>query len=83
MPKEKYVTTGKPKVAGAIYRAPAGTTLPTSAEEALNSAFVELGFVSENGVSNSNTPDTDNIKAWGGAVVLVVQNEKRMSGASR
>ena len=76
MPNTSYVSTGKPKVSGAVYRAPVGTTLPTSASATLDLAFVELGYVSEDGVTNNNTPDTDNVKAWGGATVLVVQNEK-------
>lgn len=70
------VSAGKPKVSGAVFRAPIGTTLPTSATATLNGAFYELGYVSEDGVRNNNTPDTDNVKAWGGATVLVVMNEK-------
>lgn len=76
MPTAAKVSAGKPKTAGAIYRAPAGTTLPTDAITALAAAFKELGFVSEEGVRNNNSPDTDNIKSWGGQTVLVVQNEK-------
>ena len=76
MSNASNVSTGKPKVAGAIYRAPLGTTLPTSASATLNGAFLELGYVSEDGVKNTNEPSTENIKAWGGAVVLVVQSEK-------
>lgn len=64
------VSTGKPKTAGAIYRAPIGTVVPTDAESPLDTAFVELGYVSEDGVSNSNTAETSDVKAWGGAPVL-------------
>jgi len=76
MPTASYVSAGKPKVSGAVFRAPLGSTLPVDASSSLDAAFKELGYVSEDGVTNNNTPDSDNIKAWGGATVLVVQNEK-------
>lgn len=76
MSNASNVSAGKPKVSGAVYRAPLGTALPTTASETLNGAFYELGFVSEDGVKNNNSPDTDKVKAWGGATVLIVQNEK-------
>lgn len=76
MPSVSKVSTGKPKVAGAVYRAPKGTTLPSDATTALAAAFEDMGYISEDGITNSNTPDTEKIKAWGGQVVLVVTNEK-------
>ena len=76
MPSATNVSVGKPKVAGAVYRAPKGTTLPTDATTALASAFVDMGYISEDGVTNSNSPDSEKIKDWGGQTVLVVTNEK-------
>ncbi|MDT2641214.1 phage tail protein [Enterococcus dongliensis] len=72
----KNVTTAKPKVGGAVYSAPLGTALPTDATTALDTAFKSLGYISEDGMTNANTPESDNIKAWGGDVVAVVQTEK-------
>lgn len=76
MPNVSNVSTGKPKVAGAVYFADLGTTLPTDASSALAAGFSDLGYVSDDGVTNSNTPETDDINAWGGDVVLTVQTSK-------
>lgn len=70
------VTAGKPAAAGAIFVAPVGTVLPTDTTTALDAAFAELGYVSEDGITNSNSPENDNIKAWGGDTVLSVQKSK-------
>src|SRR5690625_5009193 len=70
------VTTAKPKVGGAIYTAPIGTTLPTNATSDLSNDFKSLGYVSEDGLTNENTPESENIKAWGGDTVASVQTNK-------
>lgn len=70
------VTAGKPRIGGGIYIAPAGTTLPTDAKTALSSDFLALGYVSEDGVVNSNSPESENIKAWGGDNVLTIMTSR-------
>ena len=70
------VTTGKPKITGAVFIAPIGTALPTDATSTLNTAFNEIGYISDDGVKNSTDIDTDSIKAWGGTKVLELQNSK-------
>ena len=79
MSDAKNVSAAQPKVGGAIYRAPLGTALPTDAKTALNAAFKVLGYCSEDGVTNSNSPETDNTKAWGGDTVLNMQTSKEDS----
>ena len=76
MSKTENVSTAKPKVGGAIYSAPLGTVLPTSALTAVGVEFKSLGYISEDAMSNANSPSTETIKAWGGDIVDMVQTEK-------
>ena len=70
------VSAGKPNPAGAIAIAPVGTPLPTSTQDALDAAFEDLGYVSEDGLVNSTNLEVEKIKAWGGDTVLVIQSSK-------
>jgi hypothetical protein len=57
-------------VTGAVHMAPAGTTLPTSIAGALNGAFVDLGYISEDGITASNDVETTDLKGWQNAAVV-------------
>lgn len=70
------VAVGKPKVAGAIFRAPLGTTLPTDVETALPEAYKTLGYISEDGVTNGQSRTSSEVKAWGGTIIMTTQTDK-------
>lgn len=76
MSKVENVSAAKPKIGGAVYSAPSGTTLPVDAATELDEAFKSLGYISEDGLTNENTPESENIKAWGGDTVATVQTSK-------
>lgn len=71
-----YVSVGKPMIGGAVYVAPVDTTLPTTAAAELDEAFEALGYISEDGVTNNQERTSEDIKAWGGDIVLSPQTEK-------
>lgn len=66
------VFVAKPKSGGAVFVAPAGTTLPADATTSLASAFKCLGFISEDGSEQEISDDVQDFKAWGGEKVLVM-----------
>ena len=72
------VSVGKPNVSGAIYRATRSSnlTVPTNASASLSSDYKCLGYISEDGVTNSLSMDSDKVKAWGGDTVLAFQTDK-------
>ena len=76
MQNSQNVSQAKPKVGGAVYYAPLETVLPADATTALDTAFKSLGYISEDGLTNTNSPETETLKAWGGDEVSVIQTGK-------
>lgn len=70
------VTAAKPATGGALSVAPLATTLPTTANGALDNAFKNMGYISEDGLTHDMSRSTQSIKAWGGDIVLDIQDEK-------
>lgn len=70
MPDTDAVLVG---TTGAVLSAPAGTTGPTDPTTAWPTGWVELGWISEDGVTESYSDDTNEINAWqNGATVRTV-----------
>lgn len=72
----ELVTTAKPKVSGAIYRADIGTDLPITASETLDEDFACLGYISEDGLTNANSMSSESIKSWEGDTVYSAETDK-------
>ena len=63
-------------VDGVVSSAPLGSTAPTAVDSALDAAFNDLGYVSEDGVTESNSVTTEPVRAWqGNAVVRTIITE--------
>lgn len=57
-------------ITGEVFKAPRGTAAPTGPVAALDAAFVGLGYVSEDGVTESHEDSVENIVAWQNAQVV-------------
>lgn len=66
------VSLGKFKVGGYAYWAPSGTVLPTDSSTPLAAAFKLLGYLSEDGLTNTTDTDTTEIKDANGTTVMKV-----------
>lgn len=65
---------------GAVYYAPTGSTAPTNATAALDAAFLDVGYCSDDGVTETLDRSTSNIVAWQNAdVVRTVVTESSIS----
>lgn len=62
----KNVSAGKGVVGGYIYAAPLGTTLPTDYSTALDTAFVNLGYVTDEGATFATDADSNTFKDLNG-----------------
>lgn len=69
------VAAAKPAVGGALSVAATTATLPTDAVTALDTAFTSVGYISEDGITETITRESEDIKAFGGDIVLSSQTE--------
>lgn len=63
-------------VTGGVYVGPTGTTPPSDATTGLDAGFTDLGYISEDGISQSIDDNYEHIRAWQrNAKVRVLQTE--------
>ena len=74
-PAVSSVVAGKPLVSGGVLTAPFETDLPNSATGVLDEDFVALGYISEDGLTETAERSTEKVKVWGGDIVKVLQTE--------
>ncbi len=71
------VSTGKGVAGGYVFRAPVATaTIPTDNTTALGTEFVGLGYISEDGISESIESDSENVVDMNGDVILVASSSR-------
>lgn len=73
----RNVAVGKPQleVSGGVLVAPVGSERPTTYTGPYDAAYVSLGYVGSDGVTETSERSTENIYAWGGDKVRTVQTE--------
>lgn len=59
---------------GCVFYAPKGTALPETHDEALVAAFVPVGLISEDGVTEGLSVETKKVKAWPGGKTVRTGN---------
>lgn len=75
------VSVGKGVVGGYMFTAPVGTPLPTDHTSALDAAFVNVGFLSDEGITASVDASTDTFNDLNGdQVAVAVSSRERTLG---
>ena len=64
-----------------VYVAPVGTAGPTDVTTALGAAFLPLGLLSEDGMTETREEDVDDKYAWGGILVRTTRSRHKRSFA--
>ncbi|MFD9629794.1 phage tail tube protein [Streptomyces violascens] len=67
-------------ITGAAYVAAPKSKLPTDATTAWDAAFTDIGWISDDGITESNSADTSEVKGWqGGQTVRKVISSSEMT----
>jgi hypothetical protein len=74
-PDVKNVYAAEPLAGGSLFVAPLETTAPTDASTALNASFNGLGFIGEEGFTETIERTTEDKKSFGGLTVKTLQTD--------
>lgn len=67
-------------ITGGVFFAPLGSTLPTDSNDPLDESFTSVGYISEDGITETPEVDTTEIKAMqNGDTVRTIQTEHSVS----
>lgn len=69
------VYAAEPRSTGTCFMAPLGSPAPTDARTPLNAAYLDLGYVGEDGIVETVDRSTDEKKAFGGDTVKILQTD--------
>ena len=72
MPNSDNIYNARPRVSGVFFTAPAGTALPNDATTALTTAFEELGYVSEDGITETYDKSSEVLRDMSGESILAL-----------
>jgi len=78
-PTAANVAVGKPRATGGVYAGATSATLPTNATAALHTSLTALGYVSEDGLTQSRNGTQTPVRAWGGDTVRVLKTTDELS----
>ena len=68
------VVAPSPNIAGGVWRAPLGSTLPTDTTTALTTPNVSLGYIGDAGLNRQESRPQTKQYAWGGWLLASLQN---------
>lgn len=67
-----HIALSKTKVTGVVFVGDKTSILPTDGTSALDSTFVNVGYISDNGIENETDINTTDVTEMGGRTVLTV-----------
>lgn len=64
-----------PRITGSVMYAPVGSALPTSSFATVNSAFTDLGWIDDSGLTQKEDRSNTDVFGWSGGLIGTVQEK--------